>query len=285
MRILLTSLLLVAAFSVASSAAPGHHQLGTITHPSGATDVVLRVSSGGGFVAPQTNLRALPAFTLYGDGTVIVPGAVIQIYPGPAVYPLVRSKLNERQVQALLRRAKQVGLLARGAIDYGDMGAIGVADAPTTTLLVNAGGRHLKRQAYALGIATGGGRLSAEQISARRALARFIAKLPQGVSGAQYTPRAIAVYVGPFRGEAQPGAAPIVWPLKSDLATAGKRVSSGVDYRCISVSGEAAGTLLATLRKANEQSQWTARSNTNRTYQLIARPLLPDQRDCASAGA
>jgi hypothetical protein len=91
--------------------------------------------------------------------------------------------------------------------------------------------------------------------------------------------------VGPFRGQAQPGAAPIVWPLGSNLATAGKRVSSGLGYRCIAVGGEAARTLLATLRKANEQSQWTARGTTNSTYQVIARPLLPDQRDCSSAGA
>jgi hypothetical protein len=282
MRILLpTAAVLVATLSGVSGAAVAQTQRGAIAHPTGATDVVLRVSSGGGFVAPQTSLRALPSFTLYGDDTVIVPGAVIQIYPGPAIYPLVRSKLTEHQVQALLQRAGQLGLLARGAIDYGDMGAVGVSDAPTTTLVVNAAGMHVERQAYALGVATRG-RLSARQIGARRALARFIAKLPEGPSGAQYTPHAIAVYVGPFRGQAQPGAAPIVWPLQSNLATAGKRVSSGLGYRCISVRGEAARTLLATLRKANEQSQWTARSTTNSTYQVIARPLLPDQRDCSS---
>lgn len=286
MRILLLSaLLLIAAFTLASSAATGGHARTAISHPTGATRVVLRVSSGGGFVTAQTNLRALPEFTLYGDGTVIVPGAYIQIYPGPAIYPLVRSKLTERQVQALLKRARQAGLLARGTIDYGDMGTIGISDAATTTLIVNANGRHLKREAYALGITAHGGRLSPEQARARRVLAAFIAKLPQGVSGAQYTPRAMAVYVGRFQGQAQPGAAPIVWPLKRDLATAGKRVSSGLDYRCMSVTGHDARKLLAILRKANEQSQWTARANTSSTYQLIARPLLPDQPDCASVGA
>ena len=62
----------------------------------------------------QVNLRAMPSFTLYGDGTVIVPGPVIQIYPGPAVTPLIRSKLSESQVQALLKRAGRRDCSSRG---------------------------------------------------------------------------------------------------------------------------------------------------------------------------
>lgn len=282
MRILLlTSLLLVAAISLASSAgATGRHTT-AIGHPRGSGQVVLRVNSGGGFVPIEVNLRAMPSFSLYGDGTVIVPGVQIQIYPGPAVYPLMRSKLSEPQVQALLQRAKAAGLLSPGAIDYGDMGSIGIADAPTTTLVLNAGGRHVRRDAYALGIDPAAGRLSPAQTRARRALATFIARLPHGLSGGRYTPRGFAVYAGAFRGQPQRGAKPIVWPLKRALATAGKLVSSGLGYRCMSVTGEAAKILLATLRKANEQSQWTARANTSSTYQVIARPLLPGQRACA----
>ena len=68
MRILLTSVLLLAALPSAAAAAIGH--------PTSPAKIVLRISSGGGFVTPQTNLRALPSFTLYGDGTVIVPGVI-----------------------------------------------------------------------------------------------------------------------------------------------------------------------------------------------------------------
>ena len=112
---LLTCVLLSGAAALLSSGtATAQVREAAISHPTAATRVVLRVSSGGGFVAPQTNLRALPSFTLYGDGTVIVPGAVPQIFPGPAIDPLVRRKLDERQVQALLARARRAGLLARG---------------------------------------------------------------------------------------------------------------------------------------------------------------------------
>ena len=146
----------------------------------------------------------MPSFTLYGDGTVIVPGAVIQIYPGPAILPLVRSKLNERQVQALLRRARDAGLLSPRRIDYGDMGTIGIADAPTTTLVVNAAGRSRTRQAYALGItARAGGSRPRRSRRARRSRASSRG-CPQGVSGGMYAPHAIAAYVGPYP---RPGAA------------------------------------------------------------------------------
>jgi hypothetical protein len=283
MRIrLITVLALAAALPAAPAAAQTPVAIG---HPARATDVVLRVSSGGGFVAAQVNLRALPSFTLYGDGTVIVPGAVVQISPGPAISPLIRSKLSEARVQVLLRRAQAAGLLAPGGIDYGDMGAMGISDMPTTTLIVNARGRHLVRAAYALGVTAHGGRLTARQARARLALQRFVAQLPRSLRGAPYAPTALAVYAGPFTGTAQAGSTRVRWPLRSNLATAGTRVSTGPGYRCILVRGNDAKILLGALRKANEQTRWIARAGASRSYQLIARPLLPDQRTCAAPGA
>ena len=280
MRILLTSALLVVASSQVAGAAAARD---AISHPTAPARVVLRVTTGGGFVAPQTNLRALPSFTLYGDGSVIVPGAIPQIFPGPAISPLVRRRLSEHQVQALLERARQAGLLARGRIDYGDMSAVGVSDGPTTTLVVNAGGRTAVREAYALGIGGGAGRLTASQVDARKALARFIAALPLGPSGSRYLPHAIAVYAARATAPAPAGTGRVVWPLKSNLATAGKPASNGLAYRCITVDGKDVRTLLARLRTANEQSRWAMRGSPGRSYELIARPLLPDEPGCPVA--
>jgi hypothetical protein len=271
---LLTSLVLVAALAPAAAAST---RATAIAHPTAATQVVLRVTTGGGFVAPSTNLRTLPSFTLYGDGTIIVPGVVPQISPGPAIYPLVRSTLSEQEVQALLKRATKAGLLARRAIDYGNMGTVGISDAPTTTLLVHAGGRTVVREAYALGIDPGSGRMPAPTARARKALARFIATLPHGHARAPYAPRALAVYVGPFRG---PGSGRAVWPLARPLASAGKPVASELGYRCVTVAGTAAKTLLPTLRRANEQSRWVARPGAKQAFQLFARPSLPDEHGC-----
>jgi hypothetical protein len=276
MRIsMLIPLLLLASATPAAGAAPAGEAHAAIAHPTAANRVVLRVTTGGGFVTQQANLRTMPSFTLYGDGTVIVPGPVIQIYPGPAVLPLVRSKLAERQVQVLLRRARQGGLLAPGAIAYGRPG---VSDMPTTTLVVNAGGRHVVRAAYALGMSAPGGGLTAAQAKARRALSEFIARLPHGLGGARHTPHAIAVYVQPATGPAQPGADPAVWPLASNLARAGTPSPGGL--RCILVRGKDVATLLATLRKANELSRWRPRAGAKAGYAIVARPLLPDERRC-----
>ena len=75
-----------------------------------------------------------------------------------------------RRCRPLLRNARRAGLLARGPVSYGDMGTIGVADAPTTTVHLNAAGRRVVRDAYALGFAAGGSRLPPAQAAARRAL-------------------------------------------------------------------------------------------------------------------
>ena len=53
----------------------------------------------------------------------------------------------------------------------------------------------------------------------------------------------------------------------------------------VTVRGSDARRLLAVLRAANEQSRWIARPGATQVYRLIARPLLPDQRTCASPGA
>jgi hypothetical protein len=278
--LLLTSVLLLSATAQVAGAAV---ERDAIAHPTSPTQVVLRVTTGGGFVAPQANLRLLPSFTLYGDGTVIVPAAVRQISPGPAISPLLRRHLSDSRVQALLRRARAAGLLARGPVDYGDMGAVGISDAPTTTLLLNAAGRHVTRSAYALGAGRSGGRLSPRQVKARAALARFIAGLPGAAGGSPYVPPAIAIYVAPATAQPSAGAKRVAWPLKRDLATAGKPVSSGLGYRCIAVSGKDATTLLARLRSADEQSRWFVRGRPARTYDVIARPLLPDEPGCPAA--
>jgi hypothetical protein len=122
--------------------------------------------------------------------------------------------------------------------------------------------------------------MPAKVAAARKALAGFIAKLPSSHRGALYAPTGLAVYASPFTGPRQKGAKPVVWPLKRNLATAGKRVSNGLPYRCMVVTGPAATTLLASLAKANEQTQWIMRGDPAKPYQLVVRPLLPDQRDC-----
>jgi hypothetical protein len=122
-----------------------------IAHPAGAADLVLRVDVGGGFVPAQYHLRQLPSFSLFGDGTVITLGPQIEIYPGPALPNVLARSIDEDGIQAILRAADEAGLLGPDA----DYDHACVADLPTTTFTVVAGGRTHVVSAYALGFDDG----------------------------------------------------------------------------------------------------------------------------------
>ena len=113
---------------------------GAISHATGADQVLLKVSYEGGFVAPSTLATRLPAFALYGDGTILMPGAEDTIYPGPALPSIVAQVASEDGIQAILQAAVDAGLERDG--DYGDMGQMGVAwaDAPGERVRARHGG-------------------------------------------------------------------------------------------------------------------------------------------------
>ena len=140
-----------------------------ISHPGGANDLIVRIEDTGGFVAPITILSRLPSFSLYGDGTLITLGAQTDIYPGPALPPVLVQHLDEDGIQQVLQWAKDAGLLDKDAT-YQDGG---VADATTTVFTVTANGDTHVVQAYALGFDTNGSGMSPDEVAARKALVKF----------------------------------------------------------------------------------------------------------------
>jgi len=67
--------------SAAASSTPG--TVGAIEHKTGPTDVILRYNEDGGFVMPAYTAAQAPAFTLYGDVTLIFRPTKVE--PLPAV--------------------------------------------------------------------------------------------------------------------------------------------------------------------------------------------------------
>jgi len=120
---------------------PNPTALAGIQHPTGATDIVLRVEQSGGFVPVEFLATSAPSFTLYGDGTVVFRDSAAT--PPDAVGSVVRSvpfqtiKLDEEGIQALLEFALGPGGIGVAVGPY--MG--GVADLPSTIFTVNADGR------------------------------------------------------------------------------------------------------------------------------------------------
>lgn len=114
-----------------------------VEHAKGATDVVLRMSTGGGLIAPGFLLTEAPEFTLYGDGTVVFRNP-IDVAPAPApddgafrsaVFKTAR--LTEAQIQELLEFAIGPSGLGIARAQYDPCC---IADAPSTTFTVRAGG-------------------------------------------------------------------------------------------------------------------------------------------------
>jgi hypothetical protein len=105
-----------------------------IDHPTGASDVVLRVGERGGYVLINHIMARVPLFTLYGDGLVLLVPADTFREPGA---PVREVRLNEEGIQAVLARAIVDGGLG---IAPPQIGQGLVMDLPETVFEVHAGG-------------------------------------------------------------------------------------------------------------------------------------------------
>jgi hypothetical protein len=286
-----TGIIMGFAFLVAAcraGATPGPTASPGITHPTGAADLVVRIESGGGFVGPTYQLRQLPWLSIYGDGRVMVLGPQIEIYPGPALPNVVTFRISEEGLQKVLEEALAAGLLSADAhYEYP-----GIADAGTTTFTVVAGGKRHVVSAYAL--SEGGAmdsQLDPETLRARTALLAFQEKaldLRSWLRAAVVEPEAVyrfdalRIFVAPPQ-PADQGLQPTVvdWPLATPLSSFGVPVVGNLgDTRCGVVSGDDLAKLLPAVQSSNELTLWRS---GDKEYQLILRPLLPDESGCPAS--
>lgn len=120
-----------------------------IEHPTGADDVILKLSYEGGFGPASLFFVKTPSLLISGDSRVFTPAAVPAIFPGPLLPSLLVRNINEAGIQALLGMAKAAGLLAPPP-EYPD--PHNVADAPSVVLTIQAAGGTFVHSAYALGM-------------------------------------------------------------------------------------------------------------------------------------
>ncbi len=254
---------------------------GSIDHPTGADELVLRVEYVGGFVPVEYMLRQVPGFSLFGDGSLVITGPQIEIYPGPALPNLIVTPITEDGVQVILEAARDAGLLGPDrTYDYPC-----IMDAATTTFTLNADGATHAVSAYALGDGMGGECPGVDD-DARRKLFDFSSKLgdlrswlPQGSIGEEraYEPTALRVYVQPYVPDPNLEQPVVDWPLDTPLASFGDPVSAVPDTRCGVVEGDELEKLLPEAQRANELTPWRSDGEDHR---LLFRPLLPDERGC-----
>jgi len=255
-----------------------------IAHPTGPDKLILRMAYEGGFVPYEYTFGSTPFWSLFGDGTLIVPGPQIEIYPGPALPNLTATTVSEDGIQAILEAARDAGLLD-GDANYGDQC---IADAANTVFTTTADGTTTVVSAYALDVGDPAGTCgNGEDTDARAKLAAFQAKLtdlrswlPNGSVGTErpYDPTDMRLYALPYEGDAELPQDPIEWLLEPPLDAFDEPVQNApADTRCGVVTGDDLTTLLAAAKEANALTPWTSGGTE---YHLIFRPLLPDEHGC-----
>jgi hypothetical protein len=262
--------------------ASGGSDTGTPT-PTGSDQLVLRIEEVGGFVAVQYNLTRMPIMSLYADGLLITPGVQTDIYPGPALPALTQQQLSPEAIQ----------LLTQAAIDAGldtdrDLQTMSVSDMPTTVFTLTIDGQTYTTNVYALGMdlkhAPQG--MSPQEFQARQDLAAFENKatdlswLPEGsvTDQGMYAPSALRIYSGPYQPDPSLTEPPLAWPLTPGLDLFGESAQGTPGgIRCGTVAGDDAATLMPLVEQANQLTPWTSDGSQ---YELLFRPLLPDESGC-----
>ena len=257
-----------------------------IEHPIGDA-VVLRVSYSGGFVGPGFDLLNHPTFSLLGDGRVIVPGAQVLLFPGPALPAMNVRRLTESGIQAVLAELEATGLFAedldlRGAANC-------VADASDVIFALHADQRDVTVTVYGLGILNAGSSctgVSADELAMHVTLNRLTARLsdldswlPAGswADGWQdYRPDAMRLIVRNADADEPDGSgipsSLVPWPAGSDPATFGEETDFGL--RCGVVGGTDADEWYDLLGVANQLTRFT---RDEHRYAVSIRFLLPDE--------
>jgi len=224
-------------------------------------------------MAPWVTLQAYPTVVLYADGRLIMPGPMIEIYPGPALPNVQVTHLTQAGVEQVLEWAQEAGLHGPDR----QLGPILMDAGATVFEVTSADGKH---------------RTSVTDMSADdpevAAVNRFQtvmldirSYLPNDVVGddqpyAFDRLRLISSEADPAT-VAQEGSSTVDWPLDTPIAELGASMSEPANYRCALIEGEELQALMPLFQQTNELTLW--RSNDT-LYQLVLRPLLPDEEAC-----
>lgn len=282
---LLSTLLLAACVGVGASPGASVGPTGTpasaIDHPTGATEVILRMATGGGLLAPGALLSEIPEFTLYGDGTVVFRDpakSYVEPYRPDGIglrLPFRTARLDEAQVQAILADAIGRGGLGTAREVYPP---IGIADAPSTSFTLRAGGLDKQVTVGALGFEQSRPSADDEARKAFLALAqRLVAPDLGGAIAVAYSPLA---YRGILTEAQDPTSAiqPRAWPWTAfgpdDFMPSGDptglptptRTLTAADVAGLRIEGVEGGATSIALKTAD-----------GKVNLLALRPLLPDE--------
>lgn len=235
--------------------------------------VLLIVRDEGGFVPIEFIVGQGPRLVLLRDGSLIMSGPQIEIFPQPLLPNYQAIQLGEEDMLFVLEELDALGF-TEIEDEVNNEAANMVADASTTvTTFYNQDGPHTF-SVYALGIGT--------QVSDGRVpiLANLIEQLTQmGFSqpGAAYEWESLEVLAGVPQFPAEPDFANVQqWPLDVGFD---EMADIGFGWRCASYEGAEAQTLLGVFAGANQVTTW---DDGAAEYSIKVRPSFPQQETCAT---
>lgn len=278
----------MAATALGAAALGACGKAGTGSPGDGPETQILSMEFVGGFAPVEFSLQALPTFVLTGSRAFGL-GPQIEIYPSPALPPIVTRSITAAGVAEIRKEAERVGL--KGPDKTYRHG--GVADAPNTRFVYvdSDGAKHtIEVEALEAGEGSEPPGASAEDKAARQKLAEFSRKLvdlpawlPEDSFGEeeQYEFTALRVFVRPYpeTSPQEQKQQPKDWPLATPLASFGQ--PHGQDAtRCGVVEGSDLSSLKPAVTDSNTLTPWRS---GGKQYQLILRPLYPGESGCPQA--
>lgn len=242
------------------------------------TEVAISIEVGGGFVPFGYDFATVPT-VIQDNGTAFIGGAVMAIFPGPALSPVVTGVIEADDLAELLDRAEQVGLASDSELDGGQPG---ITDMPTTTIKVRVGGEVYEHSIYGLNAAvevpdaaeTG---LTEEQIEVRRAVSGFVAEVTEAASTAASEPYEAEAYdllsepLSDMDTTADVEPNQLDWPFSYPIPS---------DGACVHLEGDDAATFSRLLPKATQITEWTDATDGAK-YRITVRAVIPGfEREC-----
>lgn len=243
--------------------------------PDDPDEVILTVTSEGGFMPVEANLERMPRYVVTADGTLYYVGPTTLEYPGPMLPNVQVTTMDQATLDEVLSLVADLGLpeLEEEVVD--DSGSERIADASTEFITYfDETGEH-RMGFYALGVSEEG---STERLLANE-IVEFLDQAAASGESEPYRGDRLQVAAGP-PVEAEPGMGSVKeWPLSVSFD---EMDEWAMDWRCIEVSGEEASELFDVFSDANQATTW---DTGEQELGIRARPLLPGENACGGAPA
>ncbi len=239
--------------------------------PSDPDAVLLEVWEHAGFVPLEHSVGRPPVIWLQVSGQIVVQGPTMEIYPGYILPPLFTGRLGVPALAEVIAAIEATELPGGGEDIIIDDLTDRVADAPTHEFTLNEAGRGRSIFVYGMWFSE---LADDPRVVALTALLDAVWRLSDVATEEYYGGRMLVISLGvqPFPEPDLVNEHP--WPLPVPPARPD-------GFGCHEFEGAQADAVLEAFRGKNHAARWV---HEGQGYQLVARPLLPEEPGCAGRG-